>query len=71
MYIFLLSFSTCMVATSRYCYIFFKKMMLMVQTSEYIEDSHHQYELASLVMNVDVHVFILFAKLFIAINNHF
>ena len=23
-------------------------MMLMVQTSEYIEDSHHQYELASL-----------------------
>ena len=22
--------------------------MLMVQTSEYIEDSHHQYELASL-----------------------
>ena len=22
-------------------------MMLMVQTSEYIEDSHHQYELAS------------------------
>ena len=60
-----------MVATSRYCYIFFKKMMLMVQTSEYIEDSHHQYELASLVMNVDVHVFILFAKLFIAINNHF
>ena len=37
-----------MVAKSRYCYIFFKKMMLMVQTSEYIEDSHHQYELASL-----------------------
>ena len=31
-----------MVAKSRYCYI------LMVQTSEYIEDSHHQYELASL-----------------------
>ena len=24
--------------------------MLMVQTSEYIEDSHHQYELASLVV---------------------
>ena len=23
-------------------------MMLMVQTSEYIEDSHHQHELASL-----------------------
>ena len=37
-----------MVAKSRYCYIFFLKMMLMVQTSEYIEDSHHQYELASL-----------------------
>ena len=46
-------------------------MMLMVQTSEYIEDSHHQYELVSLVLNVDVHVFILFAKLFIAIKNHF
>ena len=47
MYIFLLSFSTCLVAKSRYCYILFKKMMLMVQTSGYIEDSHHQYELAS------------------------
>ena len=47
-------------------------MMLMVQTSEYIEDGHHQYELASLEkLNVDVHVFILFAKLFIAMNNHF
>ena len=48
MYIFLLSFSTCMVTKSRYCYIFFLKMMLMVQSSEYIEDSHHQIELASL-----------------------
>ena len=46
MYIFLLSFSTCMATKSRYCHIFF--MMLMVQTSEYIEDSHHQYELSSL-----------------------
>ena len=38
----------------------------MVQTSEYIYMKWpHQH------LHVDVHVFILFAKLFIAINNHF
>ena len=47
-------------------------MMLMVQTSEYIEDSHHQYELASLEADCGCAcIYFLFAKLFIAINNHF
>ena len=60
-----------MVAKSRYCYIFFKKMMLMAQTSEYIEDSDHQYELASLEAECGCACIYLICKLFIAINNHF
>ena len=47
-------------------------MMLMVQTSEYkipvvIINMNWPHK----KLNVDVHVFILFAKLFMAINNHF
>ena len=64
MYIFLHSFSTCMV--TEVLLHFLLKMMLMVQTSEYIEDSHHQYELASLIsscmwmcISTNVHVLIV------------